>query len=794
MPLHRVTFRRTPCQVACLLALACLGAAAAAAPGALRLDAGGMAAQALAGATPPLTSAAARRAERAAPPAPVSLSALRLKVVLDVEAQAEGEVQLRQAGLTLTADNLQYLWSTQVATAQGRVRVQRDTGDVLEGDAARMALDTKAGQVEQARYFIARTQAGGEARRVEFEADQRLRAQAATYTSCPRDGSGDPAWLLSADELDLDVERNDGRARGAVLRFLGVPILAAPVLSFPASDQRKSGWLPPSINIDSRSGLDLAVPYYWNLAPNYDATLTPGLMSRRGASFLGEFRYLGPGDEGLLQGHVLPDDQVAERTRQSLRWSHQGRGWDEALRYSLNLQEASDKDYWKDFSRRLPSQTQRLLPQDGQVSWRWTHPGSGRFAETELYARAQAWQVLQTNDAPITAPYQRLPQLGVRHHPAAPVGVGARVENQVNRFVLGDRRAGDVRPDGSRLHLLASLERPADVGWGWLTPRLALNSAAYETDRPMADGRTSARRTIPTFSLDAGLRFERETSWWGSGLRQTLEPRLHYVSTPYRKQDDLPLFDTAASDFHAWSIYSDNGFSGVDRVNDAPQLTVGASTRFLDARSGVERLRLGAAQRYQFREQRLNPDGAPSVSRFSDLLLYANGRPWPECRLDSTVQYSPDNDRVVRSILSARWQPAPFHTLAGTYRYARSLSEQFELGWQWPIYRGQPAASTAGCRGTLYAVGRVNYGMRDSRIIDSLAGLEYDAGCWIGRVVAERTSTGRQEATTRLMIQLELVGLSRLGTNPLKVLKDNIPGYQLLRDDDSPSIAPATAP
>lgn len=771
------------------MAGACLPAQAG-----LRLDFGVLAAQAAAGAALTEAPPAAAARPSGSLQAPVYLSAQHLRTVLDVDTQAQGEVELRQAGLTLTADSVHYLWTTQVALAQGRVRLRRDTGDLLEGDEARLQVDSRAGQVRQARYFIARTQAGGQASVVDFEGDQRLWAQAATYTSCPRDGSGDPAWLLSADQLDLDIENNDGRARGAVLRFLGVPILAAPVLSFPASDQRKSGWLPPSLNIDSRSGLDLAVPYYWNIAPNYDATITPGVMSRRGASFLGEFRYLGAQDEGLLQGHVLPDDQVAGRNRESLRWAHQGRGDNEALRYSLNVQAASDDDYWKDFSRRLPSQTQRLLPQDGQVSWRWNHPMAGRFAETELYARAQAWQVLQTPDAPITAPYQRLPQLGVRHRADGPLGLQARLETEVNRFQLADRQVGDLRPDGSRIHLLASLERPTDLGWGWLTPRLAVNTAAYETDRPMADGRSSARRTIPTFSLDAGLRFERSTSWFGSGLRQTLEPRLHYVNTPFRKQDNLPLFDAAASDFNAWSIYADNGFSGVDRVNDAHQLTVGASTGFLDARSGVERLRLGAAQRYQFREQRLNPDGAPSVSRFSDLLLYANGRPWPEWRVDSTVQYSPDNDRVVRSILSARWQPAPFHTLAGTYRYARSLSEQFELGWQWPIYRGNPAATTSGCRGTLYAVGRVNYGMKDSRIIDSLAGLEYDAGCWIGRIVAERTSTGREEATTRLMLQLELVGLSRLGTNPLKVLKDNIPGYQLLRDDDNPSNVPANAP
>ena len=744
----------------------------------LLVSAGCVSAQTPAPARPVALAGAAQAAGEA-----VHLSALMLRTTLDQETLATGDVALRQGGLSLTADSLRYLWSTRLATAEGRVLVTRD-GDTFAGARAQLQLDTRVGWVESPVYHFARTGAGGQAQRIDFVGDRQLSAISANYTSCPRDGSGGPAWLLSADRLDLDFANNEGRAQGAVLRFLGVPILAAPVLTFPATEARKSGWLPPSLNIDSRAGVDLAIPYYWNIAPHLDATLTPGFMTRRGLSMQGEFRYLLPQDEGAVEAHLLPDDSSADRSRHSVRWAHQG-GQADGLQYSAEVQRASDDAYWKDFSRRLPSQTQRLLPQDLRASWRWAHGQDG--AMTEVYARAQAWQALQSADQPIEVPYQRLPQVGVRTSGPWLNGLRYSLETEANRFELSDQSSGDRRPNGSRLHLLGALERPTDLGWGWLTPRLALNAAAYDTDRAMADGRRSARRLIPTLSVDSGLRFERDAVWFGRALRQTLEPRLHYVNTPFRNQANLPLFDTAANDFNALSIYADNSFSGVDRVNDAHQLTVGASTRFLETATGVERLRLGVAQRYQFREQRLTSDGAPTVSRFSDLLLYGGGTPLPHWRLDSTIQYSPDNDRVVRSIVSARWQPRPFHTLAGTYRYARSLNEQFELGWQWPIYRGQGLSGGSACQGTLYGVGRVNYSMKDSRITDSLAGLEYDAGCWIGRIVAERVSTGRSEATTRLMLQLELVGLSRLGTNPLKVLKDNIPGYQLLRDDDAPA-------
>jgi LPS-assembly protein len=296
---------------------------------------------------------------------------------------------------------------------------------------------------------------------------------------------------------------------------------------------------------------------------------------------------------------------------------------------------------------------------------------------------------------------------------------------------------------------------------------------------------TRASRTIPTLSVDAGLVFERQAQWFGRTVTQTLEPRLLYVNTPFRAQAALPLFDTAAKDLNWASVFSDNAFSGVDRVSDAHQVTAGVTTRVLDPNTGNETLRLGLAQRYLLRDQQITPTGTPLTQRLSDLLVLASANLSSRWILDSDLQYSPQISRVTSSALAARFSPGPFRLLSATYRYTRGSSEQIDIGWQWPLYRGSAPGSghSGACRGTLYGVGRINYSLQDSRITDSLAGLEYDAGCWIGRMVAERVSTGRAEATTRLMLQLELVGLSRLGSNPLQVLKDNIPGYKLLRDE-----------
>jgi LPS-assembly protein len=333
-----------------------------------------------------------------------------------------------------------------------------------------------------------------------------------------------------------------------------------------------------------------------------------------------------------------------------------------------------------------------------------------------------------------------------------------------------------------------------EPGW-FVVPRLSINAAAYADSGLLVGTGSRASRTIPTYSLDTGIELERRTEAFGRALRQTLEPRLLYVLTPYRGQSQLPNYDAAAKDFNFESIYSDNQFSGVDRVSDANQLTAGFTTRFVDAGSGAEALRLGLVQRYLFRTQRETPqadgtpDGDPIEKRLSDLLLLGSTSVLPGWTLDSAVQYSPDLQRSVRSIVGARYSPGPFRTVSATYRFTRGLSEQLELGWQWPIGSREASsrASSIGgggnsCIGTWYAVGRINYSLKDTRVTDSVLGAEYDAGCWIARVVSERLSTGRSEATTRVMLQLELVGLSRIGSNPLSVLKDNIPGYRLLRD------------
>jgi len=719
-------------------------------------------------------------------PLPIILRARDVRGRPELDASAEGDVEFRRGTMVIRSDKLTYDYAEDLARATGHVVIAAD-GNVFSGPELQLKIERFEGFFRMPSYRFTRTGAGGKATLIEFIDDQRAAATDATYSSCTvDDDSSEPAWILKADKLRIDHEANEGVAHGAVLRFYGVPILAAPVMSFPLTDQRRSGFLPPSFGIDSESGFQVAVPYYWNIAPNRDATFTPQVNTSRGLSLETEFRYLEPAYFGSIDYKVLPNDRQVQRSRYALRADHEG-----SLPYNAYLQlralHVSDDDYWKDFPGEVKTLTPRLLQTDLLL----TRP----FGDWTTYARTLQWQVLQTVDPTtrIDSPYERAPQIGARY--AGPFGAGfdASFETELNRFANPQDRDLAPRQTGVRAHALGSIARPfVRPGW-YVTPKLSFNAASYSLDMPLPDGSRSASRLIPTVSVDSAWTLERDASFFGRAVRQTLEPRLFYVNTPYRRQEDLPNFDAAPKDFNFDSLFTENSFSGVDRVSDSNQLTAGVVSRVLDPESGAEALRVGIAQRYRFREQRITPDNVPLTQHFSDLLVFGSTSLVPRWMFDTSVQYNPDSHRIERSLAGFRYSPGPYRTVGLTYRLTRDLSEQVELGWQWPIYGPTPGeratrAAGNGCNGTLYSVGRVNYSTRDDRVTDAIAGLEYDAGCWIGRLVVERLATGRSDATTRLLFQLELVGLSRLGTNPLRVLKDNVPGYQLLREERTTTI------
>lgn len=719
---------------------------------------------------------------------------------LGQQLDAQGAVELRQGDTLLRAATLSFNEARNEVRVPGTVRVEH-LGSVIDGRALRLELDTFLGELLEPTYRLAQTGGSGTAARLDFEGEQRVRATTGSYSSCRPEGDDPPAWELRTDSLTLDLAKSQGSAQGVVLRFLDVPILAAPSFTFPLGDQRMSGWLPPHIGVDNRSGVELAVPYYFNLADNYDATVTPFAMTRRGAGVDAELRGLLPVGTAAWEASWLPHDRVAGRSRWSSHLVGEARPW-QGLRLTADVEGVSDADYWKDLRRRIESPTPRLLARDLQLTQDGALGGSARW---QGYARIQGWQVLQTQEAStqITAPYQREPQVGLRLNSNTEIGglagfmprlhrprLEGGLELEYNRFTLPSAALSTQDPGGQRLHALAHVALPVlDPGW-WVVPQLQFNAASYRLNTPLADGRRTATRVVPTFSIDAGMAFERDTRLLGRPLLQSLEPRLLFVNTPYRRQDNLPNFDSAPRDFNADALYATNPFTGIDRVADARTLSFGAVSRWLSPSSGEEQLRLGLVQRYQFRDQRITADAGTVNRRFSDVVLSGGAHlsdPW---WLDGAIQYDPELGRSVRSVLRARYSPGNFKTVSLAYRLQRTQSEQLDLAWQWPLFGKAMRSNNASCKGAWYSAGRIQYSLRESRITDSLLGLEYDAGCYVVRIGVERLSTGLSQTNTRFLLQLELVGLSRLGSSALKVLRDNVPGYRPLASDDALSVTP----
>ncbi len=739
---------------------------------------------------------------------------------------AFGSVRLRQGEMRVRANDLVHTQADNTARASGNVRIVSN-GNLFTGPELTLRLDTLEGNFIRPHFWFARTQAGGQAELVEFLGENRLRAHRTSYSSCTPDDEPDgtpgrPDWELQTSQVDLDFDKSEGEAKNAVIRFMGVPLLAAPSLTFPLDNQRKSGFLPPSFYFDSASGFELSAPYYWNIAPNRDATIAPTLSARRGVGADLEFRYMEAQDTGKLRVFGLPEDKLRGGTRGLIDFMHKGSlGKTDALAqttYDIKLLRASDDDFWKDFSHIQFSTTPRLYDSHANVetTLNQRYWGLGN-SQTTFYGSVQSWQTLRDLDpksdptqSSIDTPYRREPQLGFRSRSVNDGGVVFGLQGEFNRFGNAD----PTKVVGNRVNANAIVERPFTLGGLNVLPRATLRSVSYDLDKVAEGNRRSATTVTPTFSLDSGFSMERSTRFFGRDLVQTLEPRVLYVYTPYHRQSDLPLFDSAPRDFNQYAVYTDNAYTGGDRISDANQVTVGVQSRLLDSKTGAEALRLGIAQKVLLADQRINPlSSQPVTQRLSDLLLQASTSVIPNWSVDSTVQYSAQNHQTEQGAMTVRYYPGTWRTVSATYRYTRAASEQVEIGWQWP-FAGRtppleqvmtqatspdlldlnPRRPTPGgaCGGTWYTVGRMTHSMRDKRVINSLVGVEYDAGCWIGRVVTERVALGSSKANTRVMFQLELLGLSQLalGANPLRVLKQNVPGYRLLRDEGKPLAQP----
>lgn len=686
---------------------------------------------------------------------PVFVSAERLEGHTENEINAIGKAEFFSGDQFVSADRMTYRQDENTAEAQGKVRVEQ-RGDILEGSQLRFNLVDKTGQLSEPSYRLKDAGSRGKANMLLFEGEDRYRLRQASYTTCP---AGDHDWYLNVDDVEIDNEKKVGTARKVKLTFKDVPILYTPWMDFSFSGQRKTGLLAPLYGYNVRTGVDLTVPFYWNIAPNMDATLSARAMSQRGVALNSEFRYLGTTWNGNLLGEVLPTDIDTKDTRYRVSFGHNqtfGQHWYSRLDYNR----VSDDTYFRDFGNTMNLTSRTNLLQQGLLAYNRNLGENGTLNVTSL---VQQFQTIQDPRNPIVSPYKRLPQLTLTANKADVLGLDFNLTGSWTNFTH------PTLINGQRITFFPTASYPMRNAYGYITPKIGLHHTRYDLESPGSGPVTlpdmSPNRTLPLFSLDSSVVFDRKMELAGERFTQTLEPRLFYVYVPFRDQSALPNFDSAKTDFSFAQILTENRFSGNDRINDANQLTFALTSRLIDADTGRERLRVAIGHQMSFINRRITLDAPSTIIRRPDIIAAISGFITPTISTDTSVQF--DQTRlladVVRSGLSYR--PEPGRVLNFGYRFTRDVLHQVDASSQW---RWSERWQT---------VARLNYSLQDQRILEGLAGIEYNACCWSLRFVVQHLTLATQKTTTAAFLQLELNGLMQIGSNPLQVLQRSIPGY-----------------
>jgi len=715
---------------------------------------------------PPVDAAGRRLAPGGGDESPtIFLRADRLEGT-SMRVEASGRVELRTRRETVLADWLAYDLATEEVHGRGNVTL-RQGGDWVTGAELKYRRGESTGFFDDPRFAVGDIGARGDADRLDFVGPDRFDILRGRMTTCaaPRED-----WFLSGESIELDTAKKVGVAHDARLDFMGVPLLYSPWIEFPLSDERKSGFLAPLIGQSGTRGFDVAVPYYLNLAPNYDATLVPRIMTKRGFQIGGQFRYLFDVPQpiqGELNAELLPYDRDTDETRWLVSWrhNHEIAPW---LSGYVNYNRVSDDKYFADLAERVTVTSHSTLAQEAGLAANW--------GPVSVLARVQQFQTLQDENAPILPPYDRVPQLLATLAPVTWNGFSASGFAEYARF-----RRGDGADEGSRAVVYPQFEWRHQTPGAFVAARASVHArqyAAHPQATPRAD--TSPSVVVPIGSLDAGLVFERDYRGFGRDFVQTLEPRAFYAYVPYRDQNRLPVFDSAIDDFNFLQLFSENRYLGNDRIGDANELTLAVTSRLIEPATGVERLRLLVGQRYYFEDQRVAlPGEVPRSGSSSDFLLGIEGRITDAWLVNALLQQNLDDGTTERFNAGARWTPEPGKVIAGTWRYNRQAGnplsptselKQFDIATQWPLTP----------RWTI--LGRWNYSLVESKTLEALAGVEYNADCWVLRAVVHRLTTTSEQGTTSVYLQLELSGLARIGTNPLDLLRRSVPGF--LRSSD----------
>lgn len=684
----------------------------------------------------------------------------------DIEFEADGLEAQREGEMLLKGDVTITQGERRIRTHDARYHSQDQSFEIdnpVEFSDADLKVSGESAQIseqagatfEGAEFELPERNARGSADRIRASRDGRLELDRVRYTTCP---VGNEDWMITASDIDISQSAGLGVGRGVRLDFKGVPILYTPFISFPVGNERKSGFLFPTLGTSSRSGTSLSAPWYWNIAPNYDATLVPTWFSKRGAKLDTELRYLSDLGSGTFQAEYLPDDKQAGAARSLLRFADRS-DFSEHLRLDIDASNVSDSRWFEDFGLGPEGTSITYLDRSAYLT----------YLDHNWLAVVSA-QNFQTIDdigvLPPDRPHTILPQLAVSaRFPNQPLGftVGADIELADFEHNYAELPGVDT---GWRLDVAPEIRLPLRGAGVYLEPAASFRYTAYRLSDVSPGTPTSASRAAPLLSLNGGMVFERETGSRRQRLH-TIEPRFMYLYVPYRNQDELPVFDTLPADLNLVQLFRTNRYVGLDRLSDANQLSIGFTSRLLDADTGKQFITATIGQAYYFDAPRValpnevleDPESSDIIAEL-DLTAYGN---W---NIGMGVQWDPGEGRSEKGDLQLQYKPDRDRVFNAGYRFRRGGIEQVEGSLAWPVARDWSA----------YA--RLVYSLQEQTTLDQFAGLEYRSCCWRVRLVARRYVSDRTgDRDTSFLLQLELNGLSSVGVGADTFLERSIRGY-----------------
>jgi LPS-assembly protein len=664
---------------------------------------------------------------------PIIVYARQLDASNDEQAEARGHVELYRADQYLATEQIFYHPTSKEITLPVAVAYE-DQQVWVKGQQAHYNFADESGEFLLIDFGLTGSSANGSAESVEFNNDRTSLLRQIVYTTCPGE---QPDWELSASELELQHDKGMGVAHGAKLKFKGVPIFYAPWFTFPIDDRRKSGFLYPSLANTNDNGFEFGIPYYWNIAPNQDATIEPRYITKRGFLLAGEYHFLTRKTQGWLDFDYLPDDKKTGDHRYHYRFQHHAVPWNH-WRTELVYERVSDDQYYLDFGSSLFQTSKQFLRSSATMN------GEGRYWHFELMA--DDFQIIDESIRPENEPYKRVPRLALWvNRPLFRSGFSFGLDSELVYFER------DIGTTGARLDIYPKVYWERFTSWAFIKPSLGYRYTSYDLDHEGQGPDNSPNRGTAIASVDAGLYFDRLTN---QGNNQTLEPRLFYLYVPYKNQDDLPNFDTGEFTFGFSQLFNTNRFAGADLQGDANQLSIALTTRTFKSETGQEHWRLSLGQIFYFESQRVQLESLREVDE--NLSPFITELAWQPIKQLSTVaglQYDWEENRIDVGSLGLRWSGKNGERIGFEYRFRRDRVDQFDLRFFWPINERWRVLS------------RINYSFDDKDILEVQGGVEYESCCWAVRTVLRRYLKNREgDYRDGIYFELNLKGLASVGT------------------------------